>query len=265
MRVGEPLRTWSLTRSGLWSHLAPGLRNAPTSSFFLISTLMTGTLSAAQRSRSSVMCWNCSSRFGCEAPARFLWLTRSENPIFLRSRSDGARADVGAELAQFGGDLDGRAACPLQAADRVAGRLMVHQGFSCGQRSFEGAAIRRPSPTGAGRARGVSHRDRGGTMHAIGMRGVPTTRSSPALFAGPPRRTWRRRPSPTAAGACASEPTSLRSGAQTPGRPQFAPSPSTGSILSTAPASWSVVTYSRPSGPCLTSRMRWLSSVSSGM
>ena len=48
-------------------------------------------------------------------------------------------------------------------------------------------------------------------------------------------------------------------------RPQFAPSPSTGSILSTAPASWSVVTYSRPSGPCLTSRMRWLSSVSSGM
>ena len=48
-------------------------------------------------------------------------------------------------------------------------------------------------------------------------------------------------------------------------RPQFAPSPSTGSILSTAPASWSVVTYNRPSGPCLTSRMRWLSSVSSGM
>ena len=87
MRVGEPLRTWSLTRSGLWSHLAPGLRNAPTSSFFLVSTLMTGTLSAAQRSRSSVMCWNCSSRFGCEAPARFLWLTRSENPIFLRNRA----------------------------------------------------------------------------------------------------------------------------------------------------------------------------------
>ena len=87
MRVGEPLRTWSLTRSGLWSHLAPGLRNAPTSSFFLVSTLMTGTLSAAQRSRSSVMCWNCSSRFAREAPARFLWLTRSENPIFLRSRA----------------------------------------------------------------------------------------------------------------------------------------------------------------------------------
>ena len=48
-------------------------------------------------------------------------------------------------------------------------------------------------------------------------------------------------------------------------RPQFAAALSTGSILSTAPASWSVVTYSRPSGPCFTSRIRWLSSVSSGM
>ena len=59
-------------------HLAPGLRNAPTSSFFFVSTLMTGTLSAAQRSRSSVMCRNWSSRLGWEAPASFLWLTRSE-------------------------------------------------------------------------------------------------------------------------------------------------------------------------------------------
>ena len=48
---------------------------------------MTGVFSTAQRARSSVMCWNWSSRFGCEAPARFLWLTRNENPIFLRSRA----------------------------------------------------------------------------------------------------------------------------------------------------------------------------------
>ena len=80
-------KSWSLTSSGLWSHLAPAFLNAPTSSFFLVSTLMTGVLSTAQRSRSSAMCWNWSSRFGCEAPARFLWLTRSENPIFLRSRA----------------------------------------------------------------------------------------------------------------------------------------------------------------------------------
>ena len=53
-------------------HLAPGLRNAPTSSFFFVSTLMTGTLSAAQRSRSSVMCRNWSSRLGWEAAASFL-------------------------------------------------------------------------------------------------------------------------------------------------------------------------------------------------
>ena len=65
-------KSWSLTRSGLRSHLAPGLRNAPTSSFFFVSTLMTGMFSAAQRSRKPVMCWNCSSRFGCEAPARCL-------------------------------------------------------------------------------------------------------------------------------------------------------------------------------------------------
>ena len=35
------------------------------------------------------------------------------------------------------------------------------------------------------------------TMRAVGMRGVPTTSSSPALFAGPPMRTWRRRPAVT--------------------------------------------------------------------
>ena len=37
-----------------------------------------GRLSAAQRSRSSVMCRNWSSRLGCWAPASSLWLTRSE-------------------------------------------------------------------------------------------------------------------------------------------------------------------------------------------
>ena len=46
---------------------------------------------------------------------------------------------------------------------------------------------------------------------------------------------------------------------------QFAEASSTGSTRSSAPASWSVVRYSRPSGPCFTSRMRWLSSVSNGM
>jgi len=62
------------------------------------------------------------------------------------------------------------------------------------------------------------------------------------------------------AGRCAASPPS------SPRRPaQFAGASARGSILSTAPASWSVVTYSRPSGPCFTSRMRWLSSVSSGM
>ena len=71
-------KSWSLTSSGLRSHFAPGLRKAPTSSFFFVSTLMTGMLSAAQRSRNSVMYRNCWSRFGCEAPASFLWLTRSE-------------------------------------------------------------------------------------------------------------------------------------------------------------------------------------------
>ena len=37
---------------------------------------------------------------------------------------------------------------------------------------------------------------------------------------------------------------------------QFAEASTTGSILNTAPASWSVVRYNRPSGPCFTSRMR---------
>ena len=74
-------------RFGARSHLAPAFLNAPTSSFFLVSTLMTGVLSAAQRWRSAVMHWNWSSRFGWEAPASFLWLTRREKPRVLRSRA----------------------------------------------------------------------------------------------------------------------------------------------------------------------------------
>ena len=50
----------------------------------------------------------------------------------LEDSGDGPRADVGTELAQFGGDLGGRATCPLQAAERVAGRLVVHQSFYVG-------------------------------------------------------------------------------------------------------------------------------------
>ena len=80
-------KSWSLTSSGVWSHFAPGFLNAPTSSFFFVSTLMRGMFSAAQRLRSAVMRSNWSLRSGCEAPASFLWLTRSENPIALRSRA----------------------------------------------------------------------------------------------------------------------------------------------------------------------------------
>ena len=69
-------------------------------------------------------------------PGALLVVDAQRESHLLEEPGDGARADVGAELSQFGGDLGGRAACPLQAADRVAGRLMVHQGFSCGQRSF---------------------------------------------------------------------------------------------------------------------------------
>ena len=50
----------------------------------------------------------------------------------LEQSRDGLRADVDAEPAEFVGELGGRAACPLQAADRVAGRLVGHQGFDAG-------------------------------------------------------------------------------------------------------------------------------------
>ena len=65
----------------------------------------------------------------------------------LEKPGDGPRADAGAELAQFGGDLGGRTACPLQAADRVAGRLVVHQRFDVGDdfRRFFSVG-RRPPP-----------------------------------------------------------------------------------------------------------------------
>ena len=50
----------------------------------------------------------------------------------LEQSRDGLRADVDAEPAEFVGELGGRAACPLQAADGVPGRLVGHQGFDAG-------------------------------------------------------------------------------------------------------------------------------------
>ena len=50
------------------------------------------------------MHWNWSSRFGWEAPASFLWLTRSEKPKALEEPRDGPSADVDTECAEFGGD-----------------------------------------------------------------------------------------------------------------------------------------------------------------
>ena len=66
----------------------------------------------------------------------------------LEKPGDGPRADVGPELAQLGGDLGGGAACPLQATDRVAGRLVVHQVLDVGDdfRRFFSAGGR-PPPT----------------------------------------------------------------------------------------------------------------------
>ena len=46
-----------------------------------------GRFSAAQCRRSPAMCWNWASRCGCEAPARFLWLTRRAKPIVPSNRA----------------------------------------------------------------------------------------------------------------------------------------------------------------------------------
>ena len=64
---------------------------------------------------------------------------------------------------------------------------------SCGQRFVEEAAIRRPSPVGADRGRGASHSDRHVRCAPSGCAAC----GSPALFPGPPMRTWRRRPAVT--------------------------------------------------------------------
>ena len=64
----------------------------------------------------------------------------------LEQSSDRPGADVDAERAQLVGNLGGRTACPLQAADRVAGRLVVHQGFDAGDdfRRFFSVGVRPP-------------------------------------------------------------------------------------------------------------------------
>ena len=46
---------------------------------------MIGRHWAAQRSCNSVIWENCASLSGCELPESFLWLTRSEKPLFLSS------------------------------------------------------------------------------------------------------------------------------------------------------------------------------------
>ena len=64
----------------------------------------------------------------------------------LEQSRDGLRADVDAEPAEFVGELGGRAARPLQAADRVPGRLVGHQGFDAGDdfRCFFSVGVRPP-------------------------------------------------------------------------------------------------------------------------
>ena len=127
--------------------MAPAFLNAPTSSFFLVSTLMTGVLSTAQRSRSSAMCWNWSSAVRMRGAGTLLVVDAQRESHLLEKPGDGPRADTGAELAQFGGDLGGRTACPLQAADRVASRLVVHQRFDVGDDFRRFFSVRgRPPP-----------------------------------------------------------------------------------------------------------------------
>lgn len=68
---------------------------------------------------------------------------------------------------------------------------------SCGRRLVEGAAIRRPSRTGAGRARGGSHRDRGGRCAPSGCAACQRPAAPRRCSQGRRMRTWRRRPAVT--------------------------------------------------------------------
>ena len=72
--------------------MALGLQNVPTSSFFFVSTLMRGLLSAAQRSRKSVMCRNCWSWFGCgDCPRSLLNFASDGLPVSCGRRGRGLR------------------------------------------------------------------------------------------------------------------------------------------------------------------------------
>ncbi len=67
--------------------------------------------------------------------------------------SDGPAADIDAEPVQLGGDLGGRTACPLQAGDRVPGRLVRHQGFEAGDDFRRWCRMTRRSGSGCRRWR----------------------------------------------------------------------------------------------------------------
>ena len=71
-------KSWSLTLTGAGSQAAPGLRKQPTSSFFLLSMLMTGVLLRAQSRRKPEMNSNWALRSAGVVEGRHLELTRRE-------------------------------------------------------------------------------------------------------------------------------------------------------------------------------------------
>ena len=71
-RDGQPARTSTNSGSSLGRHSRPPFLKLPTSSFFLVSTEITGVPCSMHRFAVPLMCSNCALRSGCCAPSTAL-------------------------------------------------------------------------------------------------------------------------------------------------------------------------------------------------
>src|SRR6266513_5476553 len=82
-------------------HCRPAFLNSPISSFFLVSTLITGSAVAWWALTCSLMYRNWASRSGCRVPSRVLALHCRLNPLGPQQTAHG----IGTDLMALGGQL----------------------------------------------------------------------------------------------------------------------------------------------------------------
>src|SRR6201987_3871321 len=122
-------KSWTLTSSGLplGCHSRPPFLNCPTSSFFFVSTEITGWPRCWNRSTLALMNSNCTLRSGCEAPSRGLAVTLHAVARFVEQATYRARADGMMHARQLIRQQRRTLACPPQRGLGITARRRLDQ------------------------------------------------------------------------------------------------------------------------------------------